>query len=120
MKSKVFKRILSAILSIQMICAFTPAIVLNANAEELQMYLNEDFTSENNKWTGKTENMGILTDEETCRGSSSRSCRPSRRPFQTRRAGRRRRRRSPPPPGGGQGGDHLSEGTVGTAPAQVL
>ena len=64
MKSKVFKRILSAILSIQMICAFTPAIVLNANAEELQMYLNEDFTSENNKWTGKTENMGILTDEE--------------------------------------------------------
>ena len=36
MKSKVFKRILSAILSIQMICAFTPAIVLNANAEELQ------------------------------------------------------------------------------------
>lgn len=54
MKSKVFKRILSAILSIQMICAFTPAIVLNANAEELQMYLNEDFTSENNKWTGKT------------------------------------------------------------------
>ena len=49
MKSKVFKRILSAILSIQMICAFTPAIVLNANAEELQMYLNEDFTSENNK-----------------------------------------------------------------------
>ena len=51
MKSKVFKRILSAILSIQMICAFTPAIVLNANAEELQMYLNEDFTSENNKWT---------------------------------------------------------------------
>ena len=64
MKSKVFKRILSAILSIQMICAFTPAIVLNANAEELQMYLNEDFTSENNKWTGKTENMEILTDEE--------------------------------------------------------
>ena len=64
MKSKVFKRILSAILSIQMICAFTPAIALNANAEELQMYLNENFTSENNKWTGKTGNMEILPDEE--------------------------------------------------------
>ena len=58
MKSKVFKRILSAILSIQMICAFTPAIVLNANAEELQMYLNEDFTSENNRKYGNLNRRG--------------------------------------------------------------
>lgn len=64
MKTKVFKRVLSAVLSLQMICAFIPNAALNVNAAELQMYLSEDFTSANNKWTGKTENMEILTNEE--------------------------------------------------------
>ena len=63
MKAKALKRILSAVLSLQMICAFIPTAALNVSAEELQMYLNENFTSENNKWTGKTGNMEILTDE---------------------------------------------------------
>ena len=64
MKAKVLKRVLSAVLSLQMICAFIPNAALNVSAEELQMYLSENFTSENNKWTGKTENMEIVTDEE--------------------------------------------------------
>lgn len=64
MKAKTFKRILSVVLSLQMVCTVIPSVSLNAKAEELQMYLNEDFTSENNKWTGKTENMSIVTDED--------------------------------------------------------
>ena len=64
MKAKVFKRILSAVLSLQMVCTVIPNAALNVSAEELQMYLSENFTSENNKWKGKTENMEILTNEE--------------------------------------------------------
>ena len=37
MKAKVLKRVISAVLSLQMICAFIPNAALNVSAEELQM-----------------------------------------------------------------------------------
>lgn len=64
MKATGIKKALSAILSLQMICTALPSVSLNAQAAELQMYLNEDFTSEQSKWTGKTDNMEIISDEE--------------------------------------------------------
>ena len=55
MKAKTFKRILSVVLSLQMVCTVIPSVSLNAKAEELQMYLNEDFTSEITSGRAKQE-----------------------------------------------------------------
>ena len=64
MKRNLLKRVISAAVSAQMMCAVIPCLSSTVCAADLLMYLDEDCTAITNKWTGKTENMQAQSDEE--------------------------------------------------------
>lgn len=63
MRERKARKIISAILSVQMVLSVLPFGVSNANAAEL-MYLNDSCTEVSNKWTGAKDKLTVMNDEE--------------------------------------------------------